>query len=158
MSIPENRLPAVRRILVSNLPLPTTLSTVAKAEPAVEVTSEDLSSVPILDGNYCKISILNHKSVPASTAGQSVSQQQLTQQLPPPHRTRLISSQRETRTRRRAWGRDCVARRRKHLLPRYRAWIYYLHRKHTTILSHLPCNPPTSSLMCASTGQSQLTT
>lgn len=130
MSIPENRLPAVRRILASNLPLPITLLTVPEAEPAVEVTSEDLSSVPILDGNYAKISILNHKSVPASTAGQSVSPSR----SPTPHQTRLIPSQRETRTRRRAWGRDCVARRRKHLLPRYRAWIHHLHRRHTTIL------------------------
>jgi hypothetical protein len=70
MSIPENRLPVVRRILASNLPLPTTLSTVTKAEPAVEVTADDLSSAPILDGNYAKISIFNHKSIPASTVGQ----------------------------------------------------------------------------------------
>lgn len=70
MSIPENRLPVVRRILASNLPLPTTLSTVTKSEPAVEVTADDLSSAPILDGNYAKISIFNHKSIPASTVGQ----------------------------------------------------------------------------------------
>ncbi|OBT94416.2 hypothetical protein VE01_07681 [Pseudogymnoascus verrucosus] len=69
MSIPENRLPVVRRILASNLPLPTTLSTVTKSEPAVEVTADDLSSAPILDGNYAKISIFNHKSIPASTVG-----------------------------------------------------------------------------------------
>jgi hypothetical protein len=72
MSIPENRLPIVRRILASNLPVPVTLSTVTGAEPAVEVISDDLSSLPILDGNYSKISIFNHGSVPTSTVGQSV--------------------------------------------------------------------------------------
>lgn len=43
------------------------------SQPSKSSQTDDLSSVPILDGKYARISILNHRVVPASTAGQSVS-------------------------------------------------------------------------------------
>ncbi|KAH8808805.1 hypothetical protein F5884DRAFT_834323 [Xylogone sp. PMI_703] len=60
---------SAHRILVSNLPLPTSLAKTADAEPPVEVVSDDIDGIPLLDGNCFRMGILNHKSVPASTTG-----------------------------------------------------------------------------------------
>ena len=59
-------LPFIRRIVTSNLPLEARFVDIPNAEPAVRVISDDITPVPLLDGEAAKCPVLTHQIVPTS--------------------------------------------------------------------------------------------
>jgi hypothetical protein len=62
-------LPPPRRIVASNLPLPAKLAEAEGAEPAVQIISEDVVSIPELGGQAMRSTVFTHESVPTTNAG-----------------------------------------------------------------------------------------
>jgi hypothetical protein len=62
-------LPPARRIVTSNLPLPSILGTIKGAEPAVQVISETLTAIPELDGKAARSTVFTHQNIPTSNTG-----------------------------------------------------------------------------------------
>jgi hypothetical protein len=62
-------LPHPRRIVISNLPLPSKLASTDGAEPGVQVVSENLTPIPELDGQAKRSTVFTHESIPTSNAG-----------------------------------------------------------------------------------------
>lgn len=58
-----------RRIVTSNLPFPSDIRNLAKAEPAVQVITEDVVQYPELDGNAFRGTVYTHHSLPTSNDG-----------------------------------------------------------------------------------------
>ena len=62
-------LPDPRRIVLSNLPLPSALAGNQGAEPAVQVSSAPLPAISELDGQAARHTVFTHPSVPTSNSG-----------------------------------------------------------------------------------------
>ena len=62
-------LPAPRRIVTSNIPLPVKFATTTGAEPAVQVVSADLVQIPELQGAAARATVFTHETIPTSNAG-----------------------------------------------------------------------------------------
>ncbi|KAJ0124455.1 hypothetical protein J7T55_005793 [Diaporthe amygdali] len=65
-------LPAPRRIVTSNLPVPESLSKLDKSEPAVQVVTEEVPLVSEVGGQWFKRSVFTHDRVPTSNAGTDI--------------------------------------------------------------------------------------
>jgi hypothetical protein len=53
-----------RRIITSNLPLEARFVDILNAKPAVRVISEDITPVPLLDGEAAKCPVFTHQIFP----------------------------------------------------------------------------------------------
>jgi hypothetical protein len=62
----ESTLLFPRLIVTSNLPLEARFADTPNAEPAVRVTTEEIISVPLLDGKAAKCPIFGHQTVPTN--------------------------------------------------------------------------------------------
>ncbi|KAK7917968.1 hypothetical protein PG985_009842 [Apiospora marii] len=69
MSAPQHDLPAPRRIVASNLPLPAASAGDAGAEPGVEVKVDALEAQPILGGSLVRYIVGTNTQVPTSNDG-----------------------------------------------------------------------------------------
>ncbi|RYP75923.1 hypothetical protein DL769_003726 [Monosporascus sp. CRB-8-3] len=68
----KNTLPAPRRIIASNLPLPATKAAEPGAEPGVHVAVDVLEPEPILGGSLMRARVATSKRVPTSNDGFNV--------------------------------------------------------------------------------------
>jgi hypothetical protein len=62
-------LPDLYRIILSNLPLPSTLADKRGAEPAVQVASAPVPAISELEGQAERYAVFTHPSVPTSNSG-----------------------------------------------------------------------------------------
>jgi hypothetical protein len=62
-------LPDPRRIVLSNLPLPSALADKEGAEPAVQVVSAPVLAITELEGQAARHTVFTHPSVPTSNSG-----------------------------------------------------------------------------------------
>ncbi|KAK8022020.1 hypothetical protein PG993_012787 [Apiospora rasikravindrae] len=69
MSAPHHDLPAPRRIVASNLPIPADNAGDEGAEPGVEVQVDTLEAQPILGGTLVRYIVGTNKQVPTSNDG-----------------------------------------------------------------------------------------
>lgn len=62
-------LPDPRRIVLSNLPLPSAFADKEGAEPAVQVSDATVPAISELDRQAARHTVFTHPSVPTSNAG-----------------------------------------------------------------------------------------